>query len=161
MRKRQMYRRPVQVIALVLVFLVFDAMSAGFASIMIRMHLWVGLGFVSLLLAFCVFVTLRALLFGVLATPRGLVVRNLFSTHRIPWEDVDRISPASEDWAGAVAIVLRAGGSIRCGGLARARGEKSSRLDPIAASLDLRLTAAHLATTPHPVRNAPRTGDEP
>jgi len=83
---------------------------------------------------------------GVWVDHDGLTLRQLFRTRRIRWSDVDRISPATEDWQKYVGIVLKDGRRIRCAALGAGRGERSARLDPYVRTLnDLFSTARQRA----------------
>ena len=83
---------------------------------------------------------------GVWVDRDGLTLRQLFRTRRIRWSDVDRISPATEDWQKYVGIVLEDGRRIRCAALGAGRGERSARLDPYVRTLnDLFSTARQSA----------------
>jgi hypothetical protein len=79
---------------------------------------------------------------GVTADESGLVLRQLWRVRRIPWADIDRICPASEDWQKYVGVVLKDGRRVRCGALGAGRIENSARLDPYAAELNRWLAAA-------------------
>jgi hypothetical protein len=80
---------------------------------------------------------------AVVADARGPTVRNLFRTQRVRWEDVDRIVPATDDFARYVRVALKHGKRIRCAGLAAGRFENPAKLDPAAQRLQSRLDSEH------------------
>jgi hypothetical protein len=72
---------------------------------------------------------------GIWVDNDGLTMRQIFWTRRIRWTDVDRISPAGEDWQKYVGVVLKDGRRIRCAALGAGRIERASRLDPYVQQL--------------------------
>jgi hypothetical protein len=67
---------------------------------------------------------------AVIADANGLTLRNLFRSHRIPWDNIDKILSPAEDIMRAVTIVKKDGSKVRCGALTLGRIEGDHNLDP-------------------------------
>lgn len=90
---------------------------------------------------------------GVVADAGGLILHQLFRTRRIRWQDIERISPATDDVAKYVGVITKDGRRIRCAALGAGRLERSARLNSYVDELNAFLREAQAVQ-----KSVPRQG---
>ncbi len=115
----EIIRRPVKVVTGAVVLGLLDVFLVAALAVVNTLS---GGIFFGLLLVLAVVATVRMARSGVVVDPSGLTVRGTFRTHRIPWDQVLYIAPATDDMAhSAISVMTRDGTRVRCHGLAAMR----------------------------------------
>jgi hypothetical protein len=138
--KREVFRRPWQnaVASFGLAFM--SLVFLGFVLGMAVEYFWVGVGLSSTLAVFNAWAAIRAARLGVVADSRGLTLRNILTTRRLAWAEVDCVLPATNAVRG-VRIRRVDGKQVQCGGLALGQFEGPGRLNRVAERSQARVAA--------------------